>query len=97
QWFEALSRASKASALRILLVLAERDKAAYNDANTDHPLRRFAYIVGWTDNYEKSPLGFDEQLAQCEQWLDSNEAKLKYDERTNRFTGALSPDRESLR
>jgi hypothetical protein len=95
QWYGAMFRAGRIGALRLLLIEGEFLIAKYEPKAHMHPLQSFQRYVGWID-YE-APVGTaEEQLARCTEWLAKNETALKWDPRTNRFGGALSPEKALL-
>jgi len=96
QWASSMVRAGRTAGLRLQLLQAEREIAAGVEAQNFHTVRNFQHQAGWGDEYERSALTPQEQLARAEEWLNRNEAKLKYDENNQRFTGALSPEKEQL-
>jgi hypothetical protein len=92
RWSYAMSNAHRTGYLRLLLISASRELDSYRPGQGgNHPLSQFQYTCGWGFNNDGAAGTGAEVLATCEEWLDANEARLKWDSRQNRFTGAPSP------
>ncbi|HEY3323913.1 MAG TPA: hypothetical protein VGP72_25905 [Planctomycetota bacterium] len=97
-WGDTLGGVNRTGSLRLLLATSTGELANYGKKRQSFDsLGLFQHRCGWTDSVEGIMAGTGEEvLAKCEAWLDENEAKLKWDQKKNRFVGALSPEKAAL-
>ncbi|MGD0089441.1 MAG: hypothetical protein ABSE73_05925 [Planctomycetota bacterium] len=97
RWMNEMFSAHRTGYLRLLLINAARDLDGYQPGKAyNHPLSRFQFICNWTQTGNGLPGTGPEMLAQCKEWLDKNESRLKWDREHSKFTGAPSPALEAL-